>query len=177
MTTDQSLQKLFSKRAWHKNSGIRESTARIYKKRFLDNKLEMETKIRILKTFGFNLVQDMNWKENINPKQIRRDLLKKLQQVNAFWYYDPLAVSGISDDIVIEKVLEYLDIEEIRQLFQIYTSKEIKRVWKDKMLRQEPMFHNLNRLYAFLLFDIKDPDRYIRNYSRSHNESIHTGTD
>ena len=177
MTTDQSLQKLFSKRAWHKNSGIRESTARIYKKRFLENKLELETKIRILKTFGFNLVQDMNWEENINPLQIRMDLLKKLQQVNAFWFYDPLTVSGISDETVIEKVLELLDIGEIQLLFQIYPSKEIKRVWKDKMLRQEPMFHNLNRLYAFLFFDIKDPDRYIRNYIRSRNESIHAGPD
>jgi hypothetical protein len=31
MTTDQSLQQLFSRRAWHKNTGIRDNTARTEK--------------------------------------------------------------------------------------------------------------------------------------------------
>ena len=29
---------------------------------------------------------------------------------------------------------------------------------------QEPMYHGLNRLYAFMLFGLKNPDRYIRDY-------------
>ena len=119
----------------------------------------------------------MIWKEKVDAEKLRHGLVEKLQKLNAFWYFDPLSVSRISDETLIEKVLEHLDIEEIHKLFQIYPSKEIKRVWKDKMLRQEPMFHNLNRLYAFLFFDIKDPDRYIRNFMKSRNESVHAGTD
>ena len=61
MTTEQALNNLFSKRAWWKDSGINESSARSYKKRFLEGKLEIGTQIKILKTFGFTLVQQMEW--------------------------------------------------------------------------------------------------------------------
>ena len=61
MTTGQALNYLFSKRGWWKNSGLNESSARSYKKRFLEGKLEIETQIKILKTFGFRLVQQMEW--------------------------------------------------------------------------------------------------------------------
>jgi len=47
MTTEEALHKLFSERAWWRDSGINESSARSYKKRFLAGKLEMETQIRI----------------------------------------------------------------------------------------------------------------------------------
>jgi len=64
MTTEQALNKLFSERAWWKNSGINESSARSYKKRFLEGKLEMETQIKILNTCGFRMVQQMQWENN-----------------------------------------------------------------------------------------------------------------
>jgi hypothetical protein len=63
MTTEEALYKLFSKRAWWKNSGINESTSRSYKKRFLEGRLELETQIKILNTCGFKLVQQMNWEK------------------------------------------------------------------------------------------------------------------
>ncbi|HEY4785317.1 MAG TPA: hypothetical protein VIH57_04680 [Bacteroidales bacterium] len=64
MTTEEALHKLFSERAWWRDSGINESSARSYKKRFLAGKLEMETQIRILKTCGFRLIQQMQWEES-----------------------------------------------------------------------------------------------------------------
>ena len=71
MTTEQSLQKLFSKRAWYKDSGIKESTARVYKKRFLENRLEIETRIKILKACGFKLVQEMQWEKQTDHEKIK----------------------------------------------------------------------------------------------------------
>lgn len=73
MTTEEALKKLFQKRAWHKNSGFNESTARIYKKRFFENKLELKTQIKILKSCGFIMVQQMQWEateglQNLNKK-------------------------------------------------------------------------------------------------------------
>jgi len=42
MTSEQALTKLFNKRAWYKKYGLKESTARAYKKRFLDRTLEID---------------------------------------------------------------------------------------------------------------------------------------
>jgi hypothetical protein len=172
MTTDQSLNQLLSRRAWYKGSGINENTARVYKKRFLENSMELETRIKILRAAGFRLVQEMEWEENFDPGQIRNELSSKLHRMIAFWSYEPSRIKQISDDVLIEKVLVHLDIEDIRHLFLLFPKKEIKRVWKEKMLRQEPDLHGLNRLYAFLFFDIKDPDRYIRNYKSKWNKKL-----
>ena len=172
MTTDQSLNLLLSRRAWYNGSGINENTARVYKKRFLENSLELETRIKILRAAGYRLVQEMKWEETRDPQQIRKALSSKLHRINAFWSYEPASVKQIPDDVLIEKVLEHLDIEDIRLLFLLFPKKDIKRVWKEKMLRQEPDLHGLNRLYAFLFFDIKDPDKYIRNYKSRWNKKL-----
>jgi hypothetical protein len=172
MTTEQSLQKLFSKRAWYKDSGIKESTARVYKKRFLENKLETKTRIKILKACGFKLVQEMQWEEQTDHEQIKNALSDMLHRENAFWSYDPSSTSHIPDDKLIEMVLLHLDIDDINSLFRLFNKKRIKTIWKEKMLSQEPFYHGLNRLYAFLFFNIKDPDRYIREMTNKRYQSI-----
>lgn len=63
MTTEQALNTLFSERAWYKDFGIKESSTRSYKKRFLEGRLELETQMKILKVSGFRLVQQMRWEK------------------------------------------------------------------------------------------------------------------
>lgn len=173
MTTDQALERLFSQRAWHKNSGIGESTARSYKKRFLDNKLDLEAKIKILRVSGFDLVQEMQWKESVDADLLKRELFDKLLEYKAFWSYDLQSVASVSDETLIENVLLHLDLEEISILFKLFPIRKIKRIWKERMLRREPLYHNLNILYAFLFFRIKDPDRYIRQFVDDQNRRFY----
>jgi hypothetical protein len=177
MTTDHSLEKLFSKRAWHKNTGIMASTARIYKKRFMENKLELETKMKILRASGYKLVHDMQWETDIDPEQVKIELTKKLLLNKAFWSYDSQSVSRLSDEVLIEKTLMHLDIEDISSLFRIFPGLTVKKVWNNKMLSQEPMYHALNRLYALLFFNIKNPDHYIHNFVISRNKHFHERID
>jgi hypothetical protein len=163
MTTDQSLNKLFRNPEWHKYSGINESTARVYKKRFREGKLNLETKMRLLEQSGFKLVREMQWEEQTGFDKIRNELIAKLHYENAFWSYHLEKDEMISDEKLIEMVLLHLDIEEIKSLFSLFPKKQIQTVWKEKMVSQEPFYHGLNRLYAFLFFGIKHPDRYIRD--------------
>jgi hypothetical protein len=163
MTTDQSLRKLFSKRGWYQNSGIPEGTARSYKKRFQENRLELETRIHILKACGFRIACEMQWEEARKPEMVRLRLEKKLRKLNVFWSYDLSDNHDIPDDVLIEKTLIYLDIDDLKALFSLFGKQHIKKIWKERMLSQEPMYHGLNRLYAFLFFGIKHPDRYLRN--------------
>jgi hypothetical protein len=110
--------------------------------------------------------------EIVNNEQLYKALIKKLHKEHAFWSYDKTTISHIPDDVLIEKVLLHLDIDDIKILFKLYPKIKIQRVWKDKMLSQEPMYHGLNRLYSFLLFNIKDPDRYIRDYKNKRYKSL-----
>lgn len=105
-------------------------------------------------------------------KQLRDRLEKKLIEENSLWSYDKSGISNIPDDEFIEMVLLHLDIEDVQSLFSLFPRKKIQKVWQEVVLSQEPHYHNLNRLYAFLLFDIKNPDRYIRYYKNKHIKSI-----
>ena len=46
---------------------------------------------------------------------IKSELLSKLKQEHCFWSFSDVSVNDIPDDILIEKTLQYLDLEEIDQ--------------------------------------------------------------
>ena len=105
----------------------------------------------------------MQWEENRGPERARQNLEKKLRKLNVFWSFNVPPNLDIPDEVLIEKVLLHLDMDEIRILISLFEKKKIKKVWIERILCQEPMYHAQNRLYAFLLFGISDPDRYIRD--------------
>ena len=96
--------------------------------------------------------------------RIKRNLFNGLKAAHAFWSYDAesITLSGIDDDMLIQKVLYHLDIDQSRQLFQIYSKQRIKEVWKNRMCPLGDYCKMLNRMYAYIYFDIKNPDRYLK---------------
>ncbi len=94
-------------------------------------------------------------------KGIREYFIKQLQKEHAFWNWNQDEIKHINDDTIIEYSILYLDMEEIILLFDHFEKKRIKEIWLKKLVRQEPMYHNLNRLMALLFFGIKNPDRYL----------------
>lgn len=55
---------------------------------------------------------------------IKQELLSKLKQEHCFWSYDEASIKDIPDDMLIEKTLLHLDLDEINQLFLIYPLKK-----------------------------------------------------
>jgi len=110
--------------------------------------------------------------KDLNKEQLYKALINRLHQEHAFWPYDKSRIYQISDDVLIAKVLLHLDIDDIGILFKLYPKIKIQRVWKNTMLAQEPLYHGLNRLYSFLLFNIKHPDRYIRDHKNKRYKLI-----
>lgn len=107
----------------------------------------------------------------------KKDILKvqlvdKLIMNRVFWSYADVKADDISDDILIEKVLIYLDIEDINSLFLIYPYKTIREIWEKEILIQDPFYHSLNLLLAFLYFHIKSPEKYIQKISNRHLLSL-----
>lgn len=48
---------------------------------------------------------------------IKQELLSKLKQEHCFWSYNEDSIKDIPDDMLIEKTLLHLDLEEINQSF------------------------------------------------------------
>ena len=104
----------------------------------------------------------------------KRLLFRHLKKEHAFWSYDPESVTlaRMGDDFLIEKVLYHLDWDDIKILFEIYPKKHIKRVWKEKLCPLGQYFGRMNILYALVLFDVKNPERYIRVQRNKHIRNI-----
>ena len=95
-------------------------------------------------------------------------LISKLIKNKRFWSFKMSKNTTISDDILIEKTLIYLDIEDINLLFSIYPYKKIKQVWLERIAIQGSFFVRLNRFLAWMYFHIKNPDRYLKIVENRH---------
>ena len=97
-------------------------------------------------------------------------LSKKLIERKSFWSIK--INQEIPDDILIEKTLIYLDIEDINKLFTLYPRKRIKQVWRNRIVTQGDYYHSLNKLLAWMYFDVKNPDKYIKTTISKHIKQL-----
>jgi len=102
-----------------------------------------------------------------NDKEILR---QKLIERNSFWSVK--VPQEIPDDILIEKTLIYLDLEDINRLFTLFPTKKIKQTWRDRIVIQGEYYHSLNKLLAWMYFDVKNPDRYIKTIITKHIKQL-----
>ena len=99
---------------------------------------------------------------------IKSVLLEQLKQEHCFWSYNEDSIRSISDDMLIEKTLLYLDLPEIDLLFKLYPFKQIKQVWLEYLIPQEEYLYTLNRFFAWYYFKAKRPDTYIKSMATRH---------
>ena len=86
---------------------------------------------------------------------VKQELLAKLKQEHCFWSYNENSIKDIPDDMLIEKTLLHLDLEEINQLFLIYPFKKIKQVWLDYLVPQAEYLH-VESFLRMVLFQGKE---------------------
>jgi hypothetical protein len=98
----------------------------------------------------------------------REILNKKLIDQHVYWSFDMSNFTQIPDDILIEKTLLYLDIVDINRLFTLFPYKKIKQVWRNRLVIQGDYYRRLNKLLAWMYFDIKNPDQYINRTIQQH---------
>ncbi|WP_251620839.1 hypothetical protein [Odoribacter lunatus] len=103
----------------------------------------------------------------MSKDDIKSDLLKKLKQEHCFWSFHEDSIKDVPDNILIEKTLLYLDMEEIKQLFVIYPFKKIKRVWLEFLVPQGVYLYTLNRFLAW-----KKPDTYLKTMETRHFNTL-----
>ncbi len=106
----------------------------------------------------------------IKITEIRADLLSKLKEENAFWSYDESSVTPetIRDDQLIALTMRHLDLDEIKQLFSIFSFKKIKDAWKNLLVPEGEYLYTLNRFFAWYYFKAKNPDAYLKSLITRH---------
>ncbi|NDV59616.1 hypothetical protein [Bacteroides sp. 519] len=105
-------------------------------------------------------------------RDIKRELFDSLKKNHALWSFEKPKLSEISDELLIEKVLLHLDIQDINKLFLIFPKTRIKNVWINSIIPLEPQYHSYNILFSTLYFDIKNPHRYIKVKTNQHIKSL-----
>ena len=87
---------------------------------------------------------------------------EKLKQEHCLWSYEQDSIQDIPDDVLVELVMLYLDIEEIDMLFQLLGYKKVKQAWIENVVVQGERYYNLNYFFAWYYFQAKQPRRYVR---------------
>jgi hypothetical protein len=83
---------------------------------------------------------------------IKQRLQQQLMAKHLFWSYANADGVPLNDDLLIEMALVYLDLEDINRLFTIYPYESVKRVWEERVVRQNNRYKELNMLLAALYF-------------------------
>ena len=59
--------------------------------------------------------------------------------------------------------MRYLDLDEIKQLFNIFSFIKIKEAWKKLLVPEGEYLYTLNRFFAWYYFKAKNPDVYLKS--------------
>jgi plasmid maintenance system antidote protein VapI len=100
--------------------------------------------------------------------QLRKKLVERLIQANAFWSYANPTLGQIPDEELIEKVFIYLDMQDISKLFELFTWEYLRKVWRSRMAVQGDYLSQLNVMIALYYFNIKDPEKYLLRIGQEH---------
>ncbi len=93
---------------------------------------------------------------------IKHVLIERLKQQHMLWSYENDSIQDIPNDVLVELVMLYLDIEEINMLFQLLGYKAVKRAWIENVVAQGERYYNLNYFFAWYYFHAKQPRRYVK---------------
>ena len=97
-----------------------------------------------------------------NVEEIRSFLIEKLKQEHFLWSYENDSIKDIPDDVLVELVMLYLDIDEINLLFQLFDYRTVKRAWIENVVAQGERYYTLNYFFAWYYFHVKQPRRYVK---------------
>ena len=101
-------------------------------------------------------------------EEIRPFLIKKLKDEHRFWSYESDSVNDVPDDILIEKVLIYLDLDDIDKLFQLLPYEQIRKSWIDNLIPLGERYYSLNRFLALYYFNARKPGAYVNSKMTRH---------
>ena len=87
----------------------------------------------------------------------------------AFWSYESVRPSQISDDKLIEAVLLHGNDALKKHLLNLFSLKKIKSIWEQKLVIQGSRIHDLNKRIASELLHLQNPEYHIQQAYKKNN--------
>jgi hypothetical protein len=103
-----------------------------------------------------------------NRKRVKIALAKVIAPF-AFWSYEPVNLSKIPDERLIEAVLLYGNDPLKKHLLSLFSLKKIKSIWEQKLVIQDSRLHDLNRKIASELLHLPNPELHIQQAYKKYN--------
>jgi hypothetical protein len=103
-----------------------------------------------------------------NKKRIKAALARVIAPY-AYWSYEPVSPSEISDEKLIEAVLIYGNDPLRKHLLSLFSLNKIRSIWEKKLVIQDARMHELNRKIAAELLHIPNPEYHIQQAYRKYN--------
>jgi len=108
-------------------------------------------------------------KNQNHHKDIYKKALTSVIAPHAFWSFEVVDFSKVSDEILIEAVLIYGNAPLRSRLLKLYTENKIQAVWEQKLVIQGERFAQLNQKLATDFFHFKNPSASIQKAYKKYN--------
>jgi hypothetical protein len=96
------------------------------------------------------------------------ELIYDLKKRGGFWSYSEDILDTIPDTLLIEEALRRGEVKDIKLLFDLFSVKKIKQVWKEKIIPDKRIYGH-NYYLAKIFFNINAPGRYIKSMQKKYN--------
>ncbi len=83
-----------------------------------------------------------------------------------------MTLDNLPDDRLIALTMRYLDLDEIKDFFRIFSRRRIKDAWKRLLVPAGEYLYTLNRFFAWYYFKAKRPNAYLKSLQTRHLNSI-----
>ena len=102
--------------------------------------------------------------------KIKKNLIASLIRSNAFWSYDKYYINSesVKDNLLIELVLKYADVNEIKQLFTLFPQNNIQEIWEKRLIPDEQLY-KLNFYLGSCFFNIPNVKKHIKEKSKTYS--------
>jgi hypothetical protein len=98
----------------------------------------------------------------------KETLFELIKNDHLFWSYQVTSAADISDDLLIEHVLIYSDVNVINALFSIYDTDRIRIVWEQRIV-PDKRYKRLNVYLGKIFFNIDDIETFMDEKNAAHN--------
>jgi len=95
----------------------------------------------------------------------KASIVKKLKTQVFFWSYTIENPDAVPDEILIEEVLRYGDVEDIQWAFAFYGRSEVFKIWKKHLIPDDRIYRH-NYYLSRVFFDINEPHEFLKKNAR-----------
>ena len=129
----------------------------------MDEALDFTLGTVALAQIRLQIDRELKKREDSALQERKLEILQKVKANGGFWSYEGIP-EHLDDDAVIEAALVHLDLEDFPLLLQVWSRSHLKRIWKERLVRQGRRMNILNYILAVKFFGVQNPDQYISVY-------------